>query len=354
MSVRNLILDNTYYNSTTAVAFFQVILSTRADESKPIRGINRAGAEYSCVQDNGIFEGPVDEAAVAAMMTWNVNAVRIPLNEDCWLGINGHNIAYSGSSYRSAVVEYVQRLRDNGLKVILALHWTDGVYSGAGQGTCCDEAAMCQKPMPDMENAPAFWKSIAEEFKGDDGIIFDLFNEPYPDQVMSDSSAAWACWRDGSGSCTGFEYEVAGMQDLVDAVRNTGSTNQVMVGGLAWANDLSRWAEFAPNDTADNIAASWHSYSFNACNDEVCWESVIATLAAEYSVIAGEIGEHGCSHDYIDELMSWLDGKDIGYLGWTWNTWDCSSGPALISDYNGTPTEFGVGLKNHLSSLAYS
>ena len=23
------------------------------------------------------------------MKAWNINAVRVPLNEDCWLGING-------------------------------------------------------------------------------------------------------------------------------------------------------------------------------------------------------------------------------------------------------------------------
>lgn len=48
----------------------------------------------------------------------------------------------------------------------------------------------------------------------------------------------------------------------------------------------------------------------------------------------------------------------VSYLGWTWDStgppskWSCSSGPALITNYNGTPTAYGVGLKDHLASLA--
>ena len=49
--------------------------------------------------------------------------------------------------------------------------------------------------------------------------------------------------------------------------------------------------------------------------------------------------------------MDWADRNNIGYLGWTWNTWDCSSGPSLISDYDGTPTNFGVGLRDHLKAV---
>jgi hypothetical protein len=49
--------------------------------------------------------------------------------------------------------------------------------------------------------------------------------------------------------------------------------------------------------------------------------------------------------------MKWFDDRDLSYLGWTWNTWDCSSGPSLISDYDGTPTSYGAGLRDHLRAL---
>src|SRR5580765_5032834 len=52
-------------------------------------GLNRSGSEYACAQGWGIFDGPVDGPSIAAMKTWKPQIVRVPLNEDCWLGING-------------------------------------------------------------------------------------------------------------------------------------------------------------------------------------------------------------------------------------------------------------------------
>jgi hypothetical protein len=49
--------------------------------------------------------------------------------------------------------------------------------------------------------------------------------------------------------------------------------------------------------------------------------------------------------------MKWFDDRGLSYLGWTWNTWDCSSGPSLISNYDGTPTSYGIGLRDHLRAL---
>ncbi len=59
-----------------------------------------------------------------------------------------------------------------------------------------------------------------------------------------------------------------------------------------------------------------------------------------------------CRHGYSDAYMRWADRQRISYLGWAWNAdWTCEDGPALISDYAGTPTPYGVGLKRHLAGL---
>jgi endoglucanase len=54
-------------------------------------GVNRSSAEYECMSNSGIFDGPADQSEVNAMKSWNIKAVRVVLNEDCWLGINGVN-----------------------------------------------------------------------------------------------------------------------------------------------------------------------------------------------------------------------------------------------------------------------
>ncbi len=317
--------------------------------TRRLLGVNRSGAEFMCVQGHGIFDGPVDDAAIRAIADWKANTLRIPLNEECWLGLPNIDPAYAGAPYIDAIRQLVARAEAHGMTPVVELHWTHGRYTGNSAG-CSDVHASCQKPMPDAQYAPAFWSSVATTFKDDPAVVFDLFNEPYPDRATSDADQAWACWRDG-GTCPGIDYEVAGMQDLIDAVRGTGARNPVLAGGLAYSNDLSKWLRYTPHDPAGNLAAAWHVYNFNACTNESCWADTLAPVAAHVPLVAGEIGENTCGHSFVDRVMNWFDDRGLSYLGWTWNTWDCSSGPALISDYNGTPTGFGVGLRDRLRAL---
>ena len=80
-----------------------------------LHGVDRSGTEYMCVLHNGIFDGPSDAASIKAMKTWDINAVRVTLNEACWNGENYVKSAYAGSNYRSAIEAYVKLLNANGL-----------------------------------------------------------------------------------------------------------------------------------------------------------------------------------------------------------------------------------------------
>ncbi|MEV5954925.1 cellulose binding domain-containing protein [Streptomyces sp. NPDC051987] len=312
-------------------------------------GVNRSGGEFMCVQGYGIWDGPVDDAAVKAIADWKADAVRIPLNEECWLGLSDVKPEYAGANYINAVKELVARVESYGLTPVLDLHWSYGQYTGNSAG-CSDVHATCQKPMPDAQYSPSFWASVAGTFKDDPAAVFDLFNEPYPDRATPTTTQAWQCWRDG-GTCPGIGYQVAGMQALVDSVRGAGARNVIMIGGLAYANDLSQWLTYRPTDPAGNLVAAYHGYNFNSCASESCWNSTLAPVAAQVPLVAGEIGENTCSHAFVDQAMKWFDDRGLSYLGWTWNTWDCSSGPSLISDYSGTPTAYGVGLRDHLRAV---
>jgi endoglucanase len=325
-------------------------LLTGAGNAVRLLGVNRSGGEFACIQGNGFWNGPMDQASVSAMRSWKVRAVRVPLNEECWLGTADVPAQYGGAAYRNEVKAYVDLLVRNGITPIVEMHWSYGVYTGPSSG-CADVKATCQKPMPDAQYAPAFWTGVANTFKGDDAVVFDLFNEPYPERATGDAAAGWRCWRDG-GSCAGIPYPVAGFQSLVDAVRATGATNVIFLGGLAYANDLSQWLAYQPNDPLHNLAAFAHIYNFNSCSNAACWNSQIAPVAARVPVTLTEIGENDCAHGFVDGLMDWADAQNLGYLGWTWNNWDCSSGPSLITAYDGTPTAYGQGLKNRLARLS--
>jgi len=332
-----------YYVATSGLAALKIdknkIIDTTGKTVK-LHGVNRSGAEFSCIQGHGIWDGPTDQSSIDKIKSWNVNVVRVPLNEDCWLGINGVPSNMGGEAYIRAITDYINLLNNNNIYVIIDLHWT------AAGGTKATE----QAPMPNKDHSIDFWKGAASHFKGNNAVIFDLFNEPYPNGNTFDSTEAWLCWRNGQ-SCTGTNFAVAGMQDLVTAVRSTGATNILMLGGLAYSNSLTQFNRYAPNDTLSQIAASWHSYNFNYCKDQNCWQQYIQPVAEKYPVVIGEMGEDDCAHGYVDRLMDWADAHGLNYLGWTWNTWDCKTGPSLISSYEGTATAFGEGIKAHYAKL---
>ena len=312
-----------------------------------LHGVNRSGSEYMCL-GGGVFDGPVDAAAVAALKTWNVNAVRIAMNEDCWLAINGTTAAYSGIFYQQALKDYVSLLNQNGIYAILELHWT------APGGT----KATGQQPMPDLDHTPTFWSQVAATFKGNNAVVFEPFNEPYPDGGVANSTAGWTCWRDG-GTCNGIGYQVAGMQTLVSAIRATGATNVIALGGLRWSNYLDQWIAYKPNDPLNQLAAAWHTYDFTNCNTTACYDAEAGTVAARFPVITTEIGSNSCNAPFLNTLMAWLDAHQTSYLAWTWDVWgirvggDPNSCPsyALITDYNGTATTYGQIYKTHLALL---
>jgi hypothetical protein len=310
-------------------------------------GVNRSGGEYMCVNGNGIWDGPVDDDALAAIGSWNVKAVRVPLNEDCWLSLGKLDPRYSGARYRNAVATLVASLEAHGLVPILDLHWTDGRYTG-DQSMCASAAATCQKPMPDG-NAVTFWRSVAQTFRDDDSVVFDLFNEPYPSDTGTMSrSQSWDCWLDGGSACHGLDYPVAGMQQMLDAVRSTGARNVTLISANSYSRDLTGWLAHRPEDPTGNLAAAWHWYNDGSCDGADCWQREVGPVAARVPVVATEIGEMDCSSALVDPLMSWLDTAGVSYVAWTWNTWGCRQGPALITDWSGTPTAYGQGVRDHL------
>ena len=317
-----------------------------------LHGVDRAGAEYMCVHGWGIFDGPSDRASIVSMKNWHINAVRLPLNEACWNGDSYVEARYAGIDYQHAIETYVNLLNSEGMVVILDLHLSDGRYVGPSS-ECSSWEALCGKPMPDTR-AIKFWKSIADAFKNNDSVIFDLFNEPYPDRALGSKSVAWRCWLDGGRACSpGISYPAVGMQTLVNTVRSTDANNVIMIGGISWTHNLGQWLSYEPKDPDQDLVASWHSYNTNPCNTQACWQQQLTPVLARVPIIVGEIGMNGCAVNYIKDLMSWLDLQSTSYLAWAWNVspGTCSAGSDLITNYDGAPTPFGAAYRSHLRSL---
>ncbi|MGC4095010.1 MAG: cellulase family glycosylhydrolase [Polyangiaceae bacterium] len=283
-----------------------------------LRGVNRSGTEYRCIQGYGFFDGPDDEASVAAIASWpGVNAVRVPLNEACWLGIAGVKPALAGCNYKNAIRRYVALLHQYRLVPILDLHWA------APNG----HRPTRLQPLPNEDNSPTFWADVAKTFKADDGIVFEPYNEPFPGQ-NNDSDWSWRCWRDGceedlvvgAGEAAA-TYRGAGMQTLVTAIRAAGANNLLLLGGVRYSNALTQWLAYKPSDPVENLAAAWHVYNYNACIDESCWDAAPNDVAAAYPLVTTELGENDCQGRFITPLLQWLDAHGDGYLAWAWNAY---------------------------------
>jgi endoglucanase len=345
-------------------------------------GVNHPSSEYACVDGFGYNDEHQNGADAAAIASWNANAVRIPINEDCWLGINGQPSKsqkdLTESGYREAVESYVRELNADGLYAILDLHWT-----APGE-----EVAAEQQPMPDA-HSEAFWASIATIFKTNPAVVFDLFNEPFdPTDERSGEDkdpldkVSWECWDKGGCDTIAYDvnnkgetvptttkYEVVGMQTLVNAIRSAGATQPVMVGGLNFANDLTQWAEHAPTDPANQEAASFHNYMGpGKCDDLACWNSEIAPIAVNVPVVTGEFDEDNYTESqcptktpntFDQDYMSWADQHGVSYLAWGWIVLNQEEKDEegcnafyLIDDYGGTPAfPNGTLLRDHLLTL---
>jgi endoglucanase len=335
-----------------------------------LHGADFSGTEYSCLY-GAIFDGgsvPANQATLTEMKSWHINAVRVPLNEDCWLGINGVPAATAGSAYQAAIRQWVSLLEQNEMYVILDLHW-------AAPGS---DEANGQLGMADADHAPTFWTQVATAYAADDNqVIFDLFNEPF----ITD----WDCWFNG-GTCAtdsnSATYMTAGMKTLLASVRGAGANNVAIMGGLGYSSDFAMWLDEVEQLPANsNVAISWHTYSDQneqtSCPSEydgysgTCANgSATATaygipplLAAGYPLIVGEVGipadsatpaNYTATQDqmlatWLDNMLTWLDGQQQNYLAWDWSL---DSGPLLVTGSDGSPTMyFGQTYKTHVSGL---
>ena len=91
--------------------------------------------------------------------------------------------------------------------------------------TAC--AAPTQQDMPDAK-AVTVWTTLANRYKSNPLVGFDLYNEPHD---VSDT-----VWHSGGTvTSSGVTYQAVGMQTLYNTVRATGATNLVFASGTNWA-----------------------------------------------------------------------------------------------------------------------
>ncbi len=314
------------------------------------QGVNWSGFEYACAQGWG-YSGldPLGEEAEAEQATvlasWGIDTVRLPLNQDCWLGTRGAPVSddfveRTPLGYRRAVDRFVEALNDRGIVVVLDLHSRKRIGS-AGFGSLA---------MPDSESL-AFWRSVASQYAARPSVLFDAFNAPHSRDDVRGAPVfelGWDCWAEGgcdvpveddrtptkAGRAT---YEALGMDDLVATIRRAGAGQPILLSGIDRANDLAEWLASVPDD--DQLVAAFHAYDDADC-DAGCWTEVIAPLADQVPVVTTELGATDPTDGWVEDYLDFAGEHGIGSLLWVWV--ERPGDPmALISDLDGTPTAWG-------------
>ncbi|MGZ4462214.1 MAG: cellulase family glycosylhydrolase [Gaiellaceae bacterium] len=295
-------------------------------QARRLLGVGLSGTESACLAADELrSRGLVPNAK--ALRSWNVDTVLVPIAADCWLGAPGAGRA-AGGAYQDAIQALVELLHKDGFAVVLSLDR----MSPRGP----------QPPMPDPIRADKLWNQVGTAFKNDHRLLFDLYARPH--------SVGWGCWLQG---CTRDGRKLAGMQEMVDAVRGANARQPVILRGLDEGGDLSGWLAHAPEDATGALVAGFRLADGSLCASRACWEADVAPITPSIPVVTAELSERDCAHGSIDAFMQWADAQGISYLGRAWRVGACRS-PSLIRNPAGAPSGFGVGLRNHLRTLAGS
>lgn len=277
----------------------------------------------------------LSEGSFSAIRRWGANQVRVSLGQQFWLSTECQYVP----GYAANVDTVVNRITSRGMVAMLSL--------GRVTRTTCGKADNAR--MAD-QGSLEFWRQVAERYRSNPLVAFDLFNEPH--------DITWDIWENGGAVTDGsLTWQAAGMQQLYDAVRSTGAQNLVYVSG-------NHWASKPPPDSNSllsgfNIVYAKHQYtctvSPDCTKDEPYnpappgrrlndWLLMITWLPVQIT----EFGwpSEGSSV-YNQNVIDWAESHGIGWAAFSWTIDDKF---ALVTDwvtYN--PTVSGRPIANGLT-----
>jgi hypothetical protein len=277
--------------------------------------------------DGGVIWSTWDaNAAIAnldAMKSWGVNVVRTLSTVEWW--------ATNAGNHRQIIKEWITLAAQRGIYVVYGF-WR---VTGSGQAADLPYPPYCEDNnyIRSESDFVELWHGIANELKIYPNVMFELWNEPNGD------STAEASW-----------FNV--VQQTVNAIRSTRSTNIIVVhwGYCLWVNMEGQgapgtyagldWVQQHPlNDSAGNILYSTHIYRDNLQKDyptlnaysyedlKACFhitkvDYVINTLTKPLWI--GEVGPNQWQTDLENEYSFYnntlriMNEWYVGYCAWWW------------------------------------
>jgi endoglucanase len=247
-----------------------------------LRGVNRSGFEYD-KKGNGISEEEVE----FIINEWKAQIIRLPFNQD-WMT--------NDQSYANYFDRIIGWVASRGAYALLDLQW---------------ENTEVQIPTIPNEAAIDMWKKIAQKYKENPAVLYDIENEAH--------DTTWELWR-------------ARASQIIEAIQQVHPKALIFVSGLDWAYDLRGWEE-QPLPYS-NIVYSTHPYPFKG--EPWAWDKYFGNFSAHYPVFAGEFGGETNDLNWGNRLLGYFDSKQLGWTAWSW-----VDQPRLTQSDRRTPTDFG-------------
>ncbi|MEI6597031.1 MAG: glycoside hydrolase family 5 protein [bacterium] len=243
---------------------------------------------------------------------WRANTVRLSIHP----GVYKRDL----DDMKKILEEEVAAAREQGLYVIIDWH-VIGMPNGWFKPSAYGEDHYYSYDS-NFNTAREFWEMIAVKYRGDRGVMFELWNEPADPKTNE--------WKNLK------PY----MDQLYGIIRSQGADNIIIVPGVWWTYDL-RGIKNNPLK-GENIAYGWHNYEANS--RYLTWSQALEDLNEKYPVLVTEWGyetdpasDYNVKTEYPENFKQFIIDKGLHFTAWCWHSkWKprmFKSDWEILSDY---------------------
>ena len=166
------------------------------------------------------------------------------------------------------------------------------------------------------------WLTVANRYKNDPHIIYDLIAEPR-DISFTDLQSAYT--------------------SLIPKIRAIAPSSLIMVTGLDWGRDINAWLD-SPLPYQNLV------YRTNPYNTTSEFPGYFGRIALKYPVFLGEFGtdnQLSMAPQDVTNLLNYANTLHLGWAAWHFSSQGC---PCLLSDEASfTPSSYGQIVKDALA-----
>lgn len=202
-------------------------------------------------------------AQLQQIKSYGVNTLRFMVSQ---AGLDPQSPIYS-SAYAAEMKSGIRSALDAGFRAIIVVNWEP--HSGAS----------VKQPLPG-DNSIHVWQWLAAQYKGDERVLFEIYNEPGP----GPNPHNWKLWLNGGNFAKNPDGKTVGMQVLIDTIRAAGANNVILVPGLHLEKSLE--GAPIPYDPINNFGFAVHTPDLDM--GPAGWDRDFGYLTSRYPVILTE------------------------------------------------------------------